>query len=188
MSLSARSSFSWKQKPEGGSQKSEAFFVSNLPSCRGLKRVGVWEQELGRDVLSLRGIQLKACKEGPVWPRVSRRWSRHRGGRPPRPQGSCWTRARPSEMVSCRSSRTSRSTWLILTLLSRSSRRKDLSIYWKALSSSMVKEHRPSLLCFWSHRLMGWTMASQPFVVSNPALGRATQSYHQKRQPARLSL
>ena len=36
---------------------------------------------------------------------------------------------------------------------------QDLSIWLKAFSRSVAKRHRPSsLLCFWSHRLMAWTV------------------------------
>ena len=49
----------------------------------------------------------------------------------------------------------------------RTSRRmQDLSIWLKAFSRSVAKRHRPSsLLCFWSHRLMAWTVDEES--VSN---------------------
>ena len=39
-------------RTEGSAWKSEVFVVSSLPSCRGLKRMNVWEQRLDQDVLS----------------------------------------------------------------------------------------------------------------------------------------
>ena len=42
-------------------------------------------------------------------------------------------------------------------------------IWLKAFSKPMVRRHRvSSLSCFWSHCLMAWRVAPQPFLVPNP--------------------
>ena len=62
---------------------------------------------------------------------------------------------------------------------SDSRRKQDRSIWLRAISKSMVNRHCVSLLsCFRRHRLVAWTMASQPFSVSKLQLSRVEIACH----------
>ena len=56
-------------------------------------------------------------------------------------------------------------------------KKQERSIWLKAFSRAMVNKHCfSSLSCFWSHRLMAWTLASQPCFGPKPWLCRSEVS------------